>query len=137
MTATELSRYTLELSGRQLEACFAGMDADDWESRLTEQAMTPLEIAAHLAEAYQAFITLTEGREHRWGSFKIEPNTPEAVLSEMFRLRQQAIDSVGERDVMIRAAFDYLTAHDAYHVGQLVLARLQVHPDWNFMAIYG
>lgn len=136
MTVAEFSRYTLNQSGRQLEACFAGMTAEDFASRLTDDAMTPLEIAEHLAEVYQAFITLTEGGKHEWGSFKIEPKTPERILGEMRRLRVKAVDSIGDGEEFTRSAFDYLTAHDAYHVGQLVLARLKAHPDWDDQAVY-
>lgn len=137
MTVAEFSRYTLDQSGRQVEACFDGMTAEDLASRLTDDAMTPLEIAEHLAEVYQAFITLTEGGKHEWGSFKIEPKTPERILGEMRRLREKALASIGDRDELIRSGFDYLTAHDAYHVGQLVLARLKAHPDWDDQAVYG
>lgn len=101
--------------------------------------MSPRDILEHLAEAYTALIASCKGEKHAWGSFVI-PDKSSANLVKVFTLiRNEAVETAlaHEDEATLKHVYDYIIGHDNYHVGQLVLSRLQAEPDWNSNAIYG
>jgi|SRR5579862_9266229 len=136
MTANQLLDYQISQSGRQVEACLSGMTSEAFESKTN--GMSPQEILIHLSEAYQAFLTVAKGEKHNWGSFVVADRSMSAVLDIFRNLRQEAAElaaSTGE-EAVIKEGYDYVVAHDNYHVGQLVLSRLQSEPGWDAYSIY-
>ena len=138
MTAKEFLEYELTQSGKQIEACLNGLGEDGFDSKCAPIAMTPREILEHLAEAYQAFIAASKGEEHQWGSFQVEDKSTSNLKQVFADTRSQAVAAAlsNEGDKTAKAAYDYIIAHDNYHVAQLVLTRLQLEPDWDSYAIY-
>lgn len=138
MTALELTRYQLEDSGFQLEKCLEPMTDSQLDTKATPEGMTPRDMVEHLCEAYQAYVASAEGREHQWGSFSIADKSKENLLKTFRELRteavQAAMDRTDEKD--LKNAYAYLTAHDAYHVGQLCLVNLSTNPGWDPYSIY-
>lgn len=138
MTARDLIEFELNGVGRQIEACLAGMDEAAMDTKCSPVGMTPREMIEHLGEAYQAFVTTSRGEKHEWGSYRVADKSTENLKRVVFGLRAEAVAIAAERDdeKSLHAAYEYIVGHDNYHVGQLVLARLQVEPDWDSYSIY-
>jgi len=139
MTSKELLTYALNHSGNQLSGCLDGMTEQAFDTHCAPNGMTPREIVEHLCEAYVAFAAHYEGKEHEWGSFSIADKSTGNIQATFRTLREKAVSIAQSSDdeAVQKAAIDYISAHDCYHVSQLVLARLQAEPDWNHYAIYG
>lgn len=139
MSPKELLKTQLETAAVQLNGCLAGITDATLDSKLTSQAMTIREQIAHLGEAYQATKTSLAGGKHEWGQFEVPDTSMPALADYVMTLRSQAIDALmGEDDAKaFELATDYIILHDAYHVGQMVIGRLEIEPDWNSYAIYG
>ena len=135
MTAKELLKHQIDDSGNQLVKVFDGID-ESLDSKLTDQAMSPRQVAAHLCECYQAVITEAAGGKHQWGSY--QPSTTEwpALWQEVMALRSQASEAaLGAADWETHANA-FIPAHDYYHVGQLAMLRLTKDPAWDPYSIY-
>lgn len=123
----------------QVTACFAGAPASYYDVKITSQAFTPAETLAHFSECYLAFEKSLTGEEHAWGTYEPADTAPEALMADFQRRHAAAVQvlSGSPSDEVLKHASAYLTAHDFYHVGQLVLARLEVEPEWSHYSIYG
>lgn len=138
MTAVELSRYQFDDQGYQLERCFEGLSEAQMDAKTTEGSMTPRETLEHFCECYTAFLASMKGEKHNWGTYKLADHSTDALLEEFRKLRTQAVEgalSKGDEETL-RHAHLFMTAHDAYHVGQLCLLRLQSDPSWDPYSIY-
>lgn len=139
VTAKELLKYELDQAGKQIEACLDGMPEAGYSAKCSQNGMTTIEILEHFCEAYTALAAACQGEKYEWGSFAIEDKSAANVTGVFRELRAKAVDAClkGDDDASLQHAYDYVVGHDNYHVGQLVLLRLQVQPDWNSYAIYG
>jgi hypothetical protein len=139
MNTRELLQYEIGQVGKQLEACFNGMSEAAFDTKCSENAMTPREIIVHLAEAYLAFMAVARGEKHNWGSFTVEDKTTSNLLSVFRDIRTKAVEMAlaSDDEAVSKEAYDYIIGHDNYHVGQLVQSRTLVDLDWDTNAIYG
>lgn len=129
--------YEIENTGYQLFACFKDLPDDLLDAQVTEQGLTPRQTAGHLCESYLAMDAQNKGEKYAWGSFSSEGLDWAPLLAKTFELR--AIAAAGacvDDDDKLRAAHDYMVAHDAYHVGQLCQLRIKFQPDWESYSIY-
>jgi uncharacterized damage-inducible protein DinB len=138
MTCREYIAYEIDNSGFQLDKVLDGLKAEHLDHQLTDKAMTPREILLHLAEAYLAFVTETEGGKHEWGTFQPSDRGWEGVLKQFREQRAKAVAAAmsAQDDTQLKHAHDYIVAHDYYHVGQLALLRVQLDPNWDPYSIY-
>ena len=100
--------------------------------------MTARETLEHLCEVYQATVTESKGEKHPWGTYSIEDKSWSNLSSTMDRMRAQAVSDVtaSEDDAALKSAVQFIVLHDAYHVGQLSLIRLEAEPSWDPYSIY-
>lgn len=138
MTGKSLLEHEMTQSGNQLSACLNGMSEAAMDMPCSPVGMTPRAILEHLCEAYEAFILSCKGGTYNWGSFAIPDKSTENVKAVFTELRNRAVTSALESDdeTNQKHAYDYIVAHDNYHVAQLVLSRLQVEPEWDSYSIY-
>ena len=139
MTANELLRYEIDQVGFQIRACLDDMPEAGMDAPCGPGAMSPRDLLEHMCEAYVALIASCQGKKHEWGSFSVSDKSTDNLKSTYFTTREQAVEAVlaKDDDASIKHAYDFVVGHDNYHVGQFVLSRLQVQPDWNSYAIYG
>jgi len=135
MTDKELLRHQIDDAGYQLTKVFEGIEETSLDSRVTEKAMTPREVVAHLAEAYQATIAAAAGKEHQWGSYAPADSSWPAVWNEMMGLRERAAEAILESG-KVTDGNAFIVAHDYYHVGQICSLRLIKDPEWDAYSIY-
>jgi hypothetical protein len=129
----------LEDVRRQVAACYADAPEGFADVRITSDAMTPKELIAHLNECYVAVEKEANGEKHEWGTYDAGGKSLGDLMSE-WEARHSEIVAKAEAGVSLdvaKAMLTFVILHNAYHVGQLVLARLQVQPDWNVYSIYG
>ncbi len=138
MDAMEFTKSQVDLAGYKLEKAYEGASEQVIDLKICSEAMSPREIAAHLAECYQCVITEAPGGKFEWNSFSPSTTDWPALFDEMMALRELAVNAClkeGGESGAERAA-NYIVDHDNYHVGQLCLARLQANPDWDPLSIY-
>ncbi len=129
----------LDLSGKQITKVFAGMPADSWDKKPIPQAMSPRETAEHLANCYEACMVTAKGGTWDWAApYSLGITEPDALLAKVKELREVARNFVAESDdpKVWHCGTDFLTLHDAYHVGQMCTFRLITEPEWDFYSIY-
>lgn len=138
MNAKELLRQQLDDAGYQISQVLKDLPDFALDHKVTPHAMSPREIVEHLAEAYEALRAHLEGRKHAWGTFRLPDHRWDAMLAEMAAIRGRSVEATLASDdpEALTAASAYITSHDAYHVGQLVLLRLELTPDWDVHSIY-
>lgn len=137
MDARTLALDTFDKTLRQFLAAVEGFPAAAAEAKLTEQGMTAREMALHMAECRAAIVAGVEGRDHEWGSFQpAEGETAEAGLKRLHDEAKAAAAAAVDAEAAAKMVMDFGTMHDAYHVGQIVLLRLQHEPEWDSYAIY-
>lgn len=138
MTATELMVFELNDVGNQLNRVFEGMPASVQDHKVCEKGMTPKETLEHLCECYQAFLTESQGGSHEWGSFSIADKSWDSLMEQFTSMRERAVRIVkaSEETRILRSAFSYMVAHDAYHVGQLSACRIDADASWDPYSIY-
>ena len=139
MTTVDYVRYQLDDLGFQLNACFGAIGEDLLELKLTPQSMTPRETVEHLCEAYLAFLAHVEGEKWNWGSFSIADRSKPNLMETLHEIRGRATTAAcaDEKDEdRLKTAHAYITAHDAYHVGQLSLLLVNHNPAWDPYSIY-
>ena len=138
MTAEDLTRFQLNDVGYQLEKAVEGVSDANWNSKLTPEAMSPADTFEHLCESYEALIASSKGEKWEWGSFSAPDKSKSALLDTFRKTRERAILAAldGADAERLQHVFIYITAHDAYHVGQLCLANVVWTPDWDPYSIY-
>lgn len=137
MNGPELIKHQLDAAGNQVEKAFAGLSGDQWNHQATKDTMSPVGIAEHLAECYEACLKHLRGEQHEWGSYSIDDKSPENVMATMRAKRQEAASQLiakGDEDAL-KTASDYMVLHDAYHVGQLAAIRMDIG-GWNPYSLY-
>ena len=139
MTDKEMLQYHMETVGAQLSACYAGISEDEMDHKATPGFLSPRETAAHLCEVYHAFLTAAEGGSHEWGTYDAGDTTTAPLLDKMNGMREKSVSlALSSDDEKIhKHAADYISLHDAYHVGQLCSARTNANPNFNPYSIYG
>lgn len=137
MSTREIVKRAIEDQGRQLKVVIQGMPEAGQDLKITSESMTPRSIVEHLCEVYQAVLDETSGKKHDWGTFSLEDNSWGGATDALWRMRQEAAKAVDQEDEKLsQVGIDYIVSHDAYHVGQLVLVRMQADPDWDADSIY-
>jgi len=138
MTANQMVQREIVNIGGQLRAVSEGMPDAGQDFKFTAEAMTPRQMIEHLCEAYTAVLNIASGREHRWGEYQAEDKDYGKLLLTMWDLRRQAAAAVKDdsSDKLAETGYDYIVAHDAYHVGQMALVRMHVDPAWDPHSIY-
>lgn len=136
MTARELLLRQLADAQNQVLQAISGLDAEHAEARATENGKTIREGVQHLAEAAVATLASFQGKEHEWGTYSPEDRSWEGVKQEWLAHRKAAVEAMPEGDEALLNVSNFLVGHDYYHVGQIVAARLAVHPEWDMYAIY-
>jgi hypothetical protein len=138
MTASELTRFQLEQTEMQLKACIEPMNDAQLDTRVTPQGMTPRETVEHLCECCEAFLAAEAGQKWSWGTYNLDDKSKEGLSSTFGALRAKvsAAAASSQDDEILKEAFSFLTAHDAYHVGQLALVHMATNPDWDPYSIY-
>jgi uncharacterized damage-inducible protein DinB len=138
MTAADLIKYELDSVGYQLTQVFAGIPEAAHNARACGTGMTSREMLEHLCEVYQAMLTESGGGKHEWGSYSIEDKSWPSLMATMERLRGEAVAAAlaSSDETRLKSAAQYLVLHDAYHVGQMSLVRMESDPSWNPYCIY-
>jgi hypothetical protein len=137
MTAKELLAFEIENVGGQLRGALAGLPEALQDTKLCEGGMTPREAVEHLAEAYVATVANAKGEKYEWGSFTIEDKSWDNLISVFWSARQKATEAVlVDEETALKSGYDYIVAHDAYHVGQIAALRIGNEPGWDSYAIY-
>ncbi len=128
MSTQEFLKTQLSDAGKQINAVFANLSAEQWNERIVPEAMSPTETANHLADCYNAFLTSAAGGKHEWGSTIIEDQSPTGLTTAMANLRNKcvAIATESEDPKVHHMASEYICLHDTYHVGQMVTLRLKL-----------
>ncbi|HZH99160.1 MAG TPA: hypothetical protein VEX38_09335 [Fimbriimonadaceae bacterium] len=137
MDVKELVSFGIDDVGRQLRQVLSGISPELQDARVCDKGMSPCEMVEHLCEAYKAVVAESQGLKHEWGSFKPEYSSWDGLMAAWADLRSQAREAaLANLEAHPTAAHSYIVAHDAYHVGQLALLRVQQDPDWNPYSIY-
>ena len=136
MTDKELLRHQIDDAGYQLSKVFEGIEETSLDFRLTEKAMTPREILAHLSECYLATVEMAAGREHSWGSYTAPDSSWPALWNNTKELRDKAAEAALGADDFVLKGNSFIVAHDYYHVGQMCAVRLVRDANWDAYSIY-
>ncbi len=138
MNAPELLKAALTSTGFQYEHVLNGMPETAWDAHACQGGMSVREIVEHLCEVYTAFQRIARGEDYKWGSYKVDDHSSSHLLELRKKLRDEAVDfaTSSSEDQVLQGAMDYLVLHDAYHVGQLALIRMNADPAWNPYSIY-
>ncbi|HRF58400.1 MAG TPA: hypothetical protein PLH94_00635 [Fimbriimonadaceae bacterium] len=136
MTGFDITRKALDDSGKQITKIFEGLPVNLRDAKVTPQAMSPREIVQHLAECYTALKKHAAGQEHEWGTFQLGIADFDAAYAATMALRAEAVALAMTSEEAAKASLDYVVIHDAYHVGQMALLRLEQEPGWDPYSLY-
>lgn len=136
MSNFEWTRKALDDSGKQVAKILGGLPANLRDAKVTPQAMSPREIVNHLAECYTALKKHAAGQEHEWGTFQLGLADFDAAYAAMMALRAEVTELALSSEDAAQASIDYVVLHDAYHVGQIALLRLEQEPGWDPYSLY-
>jgi hypothetical protein len=138
MDGKTLQLKTIDTVGRQLEKAVEGLAEGHWNEKLHENSMSPLEAFEHLAACCDMFCVEARGEKKGWGEYSVPNPTRESVMAAWKEERAKAIEllTASDKDEDLNHAADYISLHDAYHVGQIVSLRIKLQPDWDSYAIY-
>lgn len=128
----------MEDVGFQLEQVFKDIDPAQRAQTVHPAAMSPEETLAHLAEAYVAFTTEARGGKHEWGSLHLDASSWDELWAKFKALRNEAVEiaSSSDDEKMLKHAWAYIVAHDAYHVGQIASFRVGLDTAWDPYSMY-
>lgn len=116
-----------------------GLSESAWDARVSPSSMSPREQIGHLSECYHAAMEMMAGREYAWGSWTTSESTSTGLMAQWQQMRDHAVGEALREDATPKArqsAIDYIVLHDAYHVGQLVLIRIETDPGFDPYSIY-
>jgi len=138
MTSQAFLIYATDHIGGQLKAASDGIPDEVQDKKLCEGGMSPREILEHLCEVYQAVLTEAAGGKHDWGTFAVADKSWLHLNATLWSMRGKAVAAVTaeETDALAKIGCDYIITHDAYHVGQLALIRIQHESGWDPYSIY-
>lgn len=138
MTAQELLKIEIDEVGGQLDRALNGVHDYQADYRLAEHTMSIREIVTHHCETYEALLTELQGGKHEWGSYSPPTMEWKPLLEHWKSLRARAASGVAsDDDTRLQAGASYVVAHDNYHLGQLVITRMAIDPNWDSYSIYG
>jgi len=60
----------------------------------------------------------------------------DAAYAATMALRAEAVALAMTSEEAAKASLDYVVIHDAYHVGQMALLRLEQEPGWDPYSLY-
>lgn len=124
-------------AGYQLEKVLGGLDETTVDRKVCPAAMSAREMVVHLTECYLAAVTEAAGQKFEWGSYRPEDQSWPTVMAEFKAKRAEAVAAVsGDDEKRVKLASAFIIGHDYYHVGQLVLHRLEFTPGWDAYSIY-
>ena len=137
MLATELLSFQLDNVGNQLQKALDGITDSQCDHKVCSTAMTVRDMLEHLAECYHAMLEEAAGREHEWGNYSIGDKSLDNLMNVVFELREQACKAAltGD-DARLKSGFSFIVEHDAYHLGQICLVRMETNPEWNPYSLY-
>lgn len=137
MTAKQTLLSQFDTMTKQLNAVIAGFPEQAANKTLEGISMTPVQMVEHLCDCIQAY-KAPDKSAYAWGSFKLADPSVTGALTTLNAERATVrtfIESATDEKTLAHA-FDYLMAHDAYHVGQLAACRMASDPDWDNMSLY-
>ncbi len=139
MTGNDFIKHALDSLETQLTSCYNEISEVEMDHKITPDAMSPREIAAHLCEVYQAFSTEAAGGKHEWGNYDAGDRSTSIIIEKMFSMRKNVVDLAlqSSDEATVKHAIDYIVLHDPYHVGQICLARIACNKEFNPYSIYG
>lgn len=122
---------------KQIRAVAGGFPEAEAEKRLPGMSMSPLETLEHLCDCCCAYLT-EDKSQYAWGSYRLSERNMGSALAELESQRARARQEMEatNREEQLAHSFDYLMAHDAYHVGQLAACRMACDPTWDSMSLY-
>lgn len=122
----------------QVDKVFEGLKEDHYDFRVSSKAMTPRETLEHLCEVAEACYKENIGEAHEWGTYTIADKSTENLHATYLKLRKRAIDATlaSESPDNWKRASAYIVSHEAYHVGQLCLMRMECESEWDPYSIY-
>lgn len=138
MTVHELLIQHLDRSARQVSICIDGLDEAQFDVRPLPVMMTAREIIEHLCECYTAYSKYVRKEEHNWGEYAA-PDPSVAGLRQTLtalQLEGKKLALGTSDDTALSHAFDYMSNHDSYHIGQLAIIRMHIDPEWNSYSLY-
>lgn len=139
MTLSQFTSHQIDDLGRQLDAVLGDLDDATSSIKPGPEGMSAREIVAHLGDCYSAVIhEANAGHDYAWGSYTPPAGSFQDQWSAVKALRGQAkgLCTADDSDEKAKSAHAYIVAHDAYHVGQMALARLAADPTWDAYSIY-
>ncbi|MGE0000821.1 MAG: hypothetical protein AB7F50_00295 [Fimbriimonadaceae bacterium] len=138
MSAVELFTKQCDVASHQLSMCLKGMHETLADGKSPAHAMSPRETVVHLTECYVALQRRLKGEEHEWGSYESPGGNLVDLVANMFAVRDKAVAAAlaEPSDENLLTASDFLTIHDAYHVGQLASYRMGAEPSWDAYSLY-
>ena len=138
MTAIDITNTLNGFAGNMLEGAIAGIDPSKIDDKLHAHAWSIREQIEHLTECYVAAKKDAAGEKHEWGTYQSPVSDWDELVALWRSSRNEALALLGDRsDQAIHRVLDHVAAHDFYHVGQIVVTRRWIEPNWNPDAIYG
>jgi len=138
MNTHEFTETAMASAGRQLEQVLAGLKEEHSDVKVASVASSARETLEHLVDCYVNTPAAVEGKEPQWGSYTIEDKSLANLLKLCAELRAKAVQKIltAPEDKVGELALNYIILHDAYHVGQLALLRMQTDASWDPYSIY-
>lgn len=134
MTAVDLLHLQISQNGSMLKILARDVSEEEFDKRISPNAMTYRETFEHLTEALEATNKDLEGASHEWGSFKSNAPDSQALLKEFFDKRLDLCTKITEENLGTFSS--YIAMHEPYHVGQLSVIRQTIQPDWSSFSLY-
>jgi uncharacterized damage-inducible protein DinB len=138
MSIHDFAKGAMASSGRQLEQVLAGLKEEHADVKVGSIAMSARETVAHLTDCYLCSVDAAEGKEPKFGSYSGAGKSWTELQKELDESRAAAVDKILAlpEDKIGDFSLNYVILHDAYHVGQLALVRIQTDPNWDAYSIY-
>jgi uncharacterized damage-inducible protein DinB len=138
MTVHDFAKDAMASSGRQLDQVLAGMKEEHADTKVGGISQSPRETLEHLTDCYVNTVKAAEGKQPEWGTFSAAGKTWNELQKCFEASRAEAVAKIlaAPEDKVGELALNYVILHDAYHVGQLALIRIQTDPGWDAYSIY-
>ena len=129
---------SIDAMTNQLEKALSGLSDAEGDKKINDKLMSASETMAHLAECCVAFCTSANGGSHDWGTYDSGQTTLTGNMAKWKEERANAIAILqgSDKPEDLDHAMDFMTIHDAYHVGQICALRLTLDPKWDAYVIY-
>lgn len=123
-----------------MEASLKDLPAELEQTKLTPAAMSPMETAEHICHVYHAIMEVAKGATFDWSlPYSSGETTLAGRIAKFNAMHAQALEVIAANptDKVLEEALDFVSLHNAYHVGQICLLRMDKEEGWNPYSIYG